>query len=65
MRADVTVTFQFPKRGFDNPLAREYVGRLVVADIGIPEVCADDQAWSRLMSNRAQVLNQERSEPNR
>ena len=53
VRADVTVTFQFPKRGFDNPLAREYVGRLVVADIGIPEICADDQAWSRLMSNRA------------
>ncbi|MBI5094448.1 MAG: NAD(P)H-hydrate epimerase [Candidatus Hydrogenedentes bacterium] len=40
VRADVTVTFQFPKRGFENRAAREYIGRLVVADIGIPEMCA-------------------------
>lgn len=48
IRADVTVTFQFPKKGFEHPAARNYVGRLVVADIGIPEVCADDEAWARL-----------------
>jgi len=48
VRADVTVTFQFPKTGFENPAAREFVGRLVVADIGIPEACADDAAWKRL-----------------
>lgn len=48
VRAAATVTFQFAKRGFENPKAREYVGRLVVADIGIPEVCADDDAWRRL-----------------
>jgi len=48
VRADVTVTFQFAKRGFENPAANEYVGRLVVADIGIPQVCADDEAWARL-----------------
>jgi len=48
VRADVTVTFQFAKRGFENPAARGYLGRLVVADIGIPEVCADDEAWERL-----------------
>jgi NAD(P)H-hydrate epimerase len=46
VHADVTVAFQFAKRGFDSPLAREYVGRLVVADIGIPEICADDEAWA-------------------
>ena len=41
VRADVTVTFQFPKRGFLNPEAQQYLGRLVVADIGIPAQCAD------------------------
>ena len=45
VEADVTVTFQFAKRGFENPEASRYIGRLVVADIGIPEVCADDAAW--------------------
>lgn len=48
IRADVTVTFQFPKRGFESPAAAPYLGRLVVADIGIPPVCADDDAWHRL-----------------
>ncbi len=48
VRADVTVTFQFAKRGFENPGAQPFLGRLVVADIGIPEVCADDDAWARL-----------------
>jgi NAD(P)H-hydrate epimerase len=50
IRADVTVTFQFYKRGFDGPAARPYLGRVVVADIGIPPVCADDEAWRRLTS---------------
>ncbi|NIA13088.1 MAG: NAD(P)H-hydrate epimerase [Nitrospiraceae bacterium] len=51
VRADVTVTFQFAKRGFENPAAQEFLGRMVVADIGIPEVCADadDEAWARMM----------------
>ncbi|NUM52065.1 MAG: NAD(P)H-hydrate epimerase [Candidatus Hydrogenedentes bacterium] len=39
IRADVTVTFQFQKCGFTNPNARTYLGRVVVADIGIPAVC--------------------------
>lgn len=47
--ADVTVTFQFMKRGFESPGAKAYLGRVVVADIGIPPVCADDDAWRRLM----------------
>jgi len=54
VRADVTVTFQFAKRGLENPASREYVGRLVVADIGIPEVCADDAAWDSLASRARQ-----------
>lgn len=49
IHADTTVTFQYPKRGFESPAAAPYLGRLVVADIGIPPVCADDEAWQRLM----------------
>ncbi len=45
--ADVTVTFQFAKQGFLNEAARAYLGELVVADIGIPAICADDAAWAR------------------
>ncbi len=55
VRADVTVTFQFPKRGFDNPAAAAYLGRVAVADIGIPPACADDAAWSRLITNAPQA----------
>lgn len=48
IEADVTVTFQFAKKGYNKGRARQYLGRLVVADIGIPEVCADDVAWNAL-----------------
>jgi len=41
VRADVTVTFQFAKAGFRNPACREYLGRLVVADIGLPVLCLE------------------------
>ncbi|MBI4832475.1 MAG: NAD(P)H-hydrate epimerase [Candidatus Lindowbacteria bacterium] len=34
--ANMTVTFQLPKKGFENPLARNYTGQLKVVDIGIP-----------------------------
>jgi NAD(P)H-hydrate epimerase len=57
VRADVTVTFQHAKRGFENPEARLYVGRLVVADIGIPAVCADDDAWRELKARVALRLS--------
>jgi NAD(P)H-hydrate epimerase len=48
VKADKTVTFQFPKAGFEAPWAKEYVGELVVADVGIPPVCSDDEAWAKL-----------------
>jgi len=48
VRADITVTFQFAKQGLVMPEAKRYVGRLVVADIGIPKACADNEAWARL-----------------
>ena len=46
--AKTTVTLQYAKKGFENPEAQRYLGRLVIADIGIPEVCADDDAWHAL-----------------
>ena len=36
IRADLTVTFVAPKTGFDQPAARERLGRVIVADIGVP-----------------------------
>jgi NAD(P)H-hydrate epimerase len=36
VRADVTVTFEAPKRGLVEPAARAFVGRLVVAPLGLP-----------------------------
>lgn len=45
VQANVTVTIQYPKTGFENPDATEYLGRIVIADVGIPPVCADDAAW--------------------
>jgi len=48
VRAQTTVTFQFAKAGLLEDTAKNYVGRLVVADIGIPKVCADDDAWAAL-----------------
>jgi len=34
--ANTTVTFQLPKKAFENPRARNFTGRLEVVDIGIP-----------------------------
>ena len=36
IRADLTVTFVARKRGFDSPAAADHLGRVVVADIGVP-----------------------------
>lgn len=41
IRADCTITFQFPKIGFRNPVAKAWLGNLIVADIGIPDCCAE------------------------
>lgn len=48
VKADVTITFHAAKKGFQAPGAQDYLGRLVVADIGIPAVCGDDVAWASL-----------------
>ena len=34
--ANMTVTFQLPKKGFEDPFSRNYTGQLKVVDIGIP-----------------------------
>ena len=52
IRADVTVTFAFAKRGFLHDAAQPFLGRLVVADIGIPDWCGDDDAWARRRPRR-------------
>ncbi len=36
IRASVTVTMVAPKTGFDSPGAADYLGQVVVADIGLP-----------------------------
>lgn len=43
VQAETTVTFQMPKVGFRNPVAQSYLGRLVIADIGIPACCTTFQ----------------------
>ena len=42
VRADVTVTFVGMKRGFLAPSAEPYVGRVLVADIGVPGWLVDE-----------------------
>ena len=41
VRADVTVTLAFPKRGLLESCALEYIGNVEVIDIGIPETLSD------------------------
>ncbi|MBI5723071.1 MAG: NAD(P)H-hydrate epimerase [Planctomycetes bacterium] len=41
VRADLTVTFVARKTGFDAPGAEKYTGKVVVADIGLPENLAE------------------------
>ena len=41
VRADTTVTFACLKRGLLAESARPYTGRIIVADIGIPEACLE------------------------
>lgn len=36
IKAKLTVTFGYPKKGFKNPSARKYIGKVVVADISLP-----------------------------
>ncbi len=42
IHADVTVTFAFMKKGLLEKSAESYVGRVIVANIGIPDICAAD-----------------------
>lgn len=47
VRADVTVTMAGRKLGFSRPAAREYLGRVIVADIGVPRELAGRLACER------------------
>ena len=42
IRADRTVTFVAQKVGFENPEAKEFTGKVVVADIGCPREAIDE-----------------------
>ncbi len=44
VRADLTITFVAMKKGFGAPAAREYVGRVLVADIGAPKELIEEIA---------------------
>ncbi len=46
VRAHTTLTLQYPKAGFNTPGASTWTGAVVVADIGIPSICAHDAAWA-------------------
>jgi hydroxyethylthiazole kinase-like uncharacterized protein yjeF len=41
VRADMTVTFECPKSGFDAPEAREFLGQVVIASVGAPRDALD------------------------
>ncbi|MGC8739486.1 MAG: NAD(P)H-hydrate epimerase [Candidatus Hydrogenedens sp.] len=60
VHARKTITFQYPKIGFKNPSAKEYLGELIVADIGIPPVCADDNLWFELTQRTSKFSNSNR-----
>lgn len=47
VKADVTVSFACGKQGFTAAGAKAYLGKVLIADIGIPEWCVDDDAWAR------------------
>ena len=54
LRADYTITLGFPKRGLFNPPGSGFSGKIIIADIGIPENLAADikieiimQTWAR------------------
>ena len=48
IKATTTISFQWSKIGLEQPQAKEYIGNLIVTDIGIPKCCADDDAWNQL-----------------
>ena len=43
IKANVTVTFGYPKAGFKNEIAKPYLGKLVIADIGLSREGANDK----------------------
>lgn len=47
VKADITVTFAYPKLGMVLPAALPYVGRLHIADIGIPQEVLSELAVKR------------------
>jgi ADP-dependent NAD(P)H-hydrate dehydratase / NAD(P)H-hydrate epimerase len=48
IKATITITFQWPKTGFLKETAHPFLGEVIVEDIGIPSICANDTAWKAL-----------------
>lgn len=42
VKADITVTFGLPKKGFTVPAASAYIGKVIVRNIGFPKELIDD-----------------------
>ncbi len=49
IRANLTVTFAWPKIGFHSKDAQSFIGQIEVADIGIPACCGDDTLWENMV----------------
>ena len=48
IKAQKTITFQWPKTGFLKETAHPFLGEVIVEGIGIPSICANDTAWKAL-----------------
>ncbi len=55
IKADTTVTFGLPKTGLLVHPGCEYAGRLLVADIGLPEAAVNEVAISRCLSEAGEI----------
>lgn len=63
VKADLTVTLAAPKVALVFPPAEEFVGELVIADIGIPPCLLDDRSLALQMVERADVARVFRKRP--
>ena len=56
LRADITITLALPKPGLVLYPGAEYVGQLLVRDIGIPHDLAEDLPWSMITDDDVRPL---------
>ncbi|MDO4540794.1 MAG: NAD(P)H-hydrate dehydratase [Syntrophomonadaceae bacterium] len=56
VRADFTVSFACPKRGFFKPFAADYLGRVLIADISIPPALREDEQFPDNLITESKIL---------